>query len=194
MPALAGYKEQVHHELFDTLVRGVGASAIGVRTRLFGAANIGNPANTNMQVGGALSSDEVFLVISLRNYIQFATGALYRFMEDGIFWTFTVGNKPMLGPLPLFVAPAGGGMNGYDVNAQAHVISNGSPNWLGVLKFAKPVKVEKREHFAVDMDFYQFPSLDGVTALVDPLVQLNTELGLKIIKCFLGGILARNVQ
>jgi len=194
MPSLPGYKEQVHHELFDTLVRGTGLSAIGAKTKLFSAANTGQPQLTNMQEGGRLSSEEIFLCISLRFYVQFATAAIYRFMEDGLFFTFLVGNKPMMGPLPILVAPGGGGMSGYDVNAQAHVITNGTPDWNAVLKFAKPIKVEKHQHFAVDVEFYAFASYDGVTPSIDPLVQLNTELGLKIIKCFLGGILARNVQ
>jgi len=195
MPSLPGYKEQIHHELFDSLIRGVGASTIQNKTKLFGSGNIGNPALTNMQEGGRLSSEEVFLALSLRFYDQFATGALYRFIEDGLFFTFNVGNKPMLGPLPILVAPAGGGMYGYDVNAQAHVIGNGSPDWNGVLQLAKPVKIEKHQHFSVDVEFYDFASLDaGATPAIVPLTELNDDTGLKIIKCFLGGILGRNVQ
>jgi len=194
MPSLPGYKEQVHDEKFDTLIRGTGASTVQNRVKMFGAGNIGNPALTNMQVGGALSSEEIFLVLSLRFYTQFATGAMHRFVEDGLFFTLAVGNKPMLGPLPIFVAPCGGGMYGFDVNAQAHVITNGAPTWQGILQLAKPVKIEKFQHFSVDVDWYTFQSLDGFTAAIDPLAQLNADVGLKIIKCFLGGILGRNVQ
>lgn len=195
MPSLPGYKEQIHHELFDTLVRGTGTSAVGQTTRLFGAANIGAPQLTNMQVGGALSSEEIFLVLSLRFYTQFATAALYRFILDGLFFDFVVGNKSILGPLPIFLAPGGGGMYGHDVNAQAHVITNGVPGWDGILQLAKPVKIEKHQHFHVDVDWYTFASLDAnVTPAINPLTQLNADTGLKIIKCFLGGILGRNVQ
>lgn len=194
MPALPGYKEQIHEEKFDTLIRGTGAATVANRTKLFGAANIGNPALTNMQTGGALSSEEIFLILSLRFYTQFATAALHRFVEDGLFFTLNVGNKPMLGPLPILVAPCGGGMYGFDVNAQAHVITNGVPSWTGILQLAKPVKIEKFQHFSVDCEWYVFASLDGVTAAIDPLNQINTDTGLKVIKCFLGGILGRNVQ
>jgi len=142
-----------------------------------------------------MSSDEIFLILSLRFYVQFATAAMYRYVEDGLFFTFLVGNKPMLGALPIFVAPCGGGMSGYDVNAQAHVITNGTADWGGILRLAKPVKIEKNQHFSVDVEFYTFASLDaGVTAAIDPQAQINADVGLKIIKCFLGGILARNVQ
>jgi hypothetical protein len=191
---LPGYKEQIHEELFDTLIRGVGASTLNNKTKLFGAGNIGNPALTNMQQGGQLSSEEVFLALSIRFYVQFATAALYRFIEDGLFFTFLVGNKPMLGALPILVAPGGGGMFGHDVNTQAHVITNGLPSWEAILQLAKPVKIDRHQHFAVDVEFYDFPSLDGVTAAISPRTQVNDDLGLKIIKCFLGGILGRQVQ
>ncbi len=195
MAQLPGYREQIHEEKFDTLIRGTGTSAINQTTNLFGAANLGQPQLTNMQEGGRLSNEEVFLVLSLRIYVQFATAAIIRWIEDGIMWTFRVGNKPMLGPLPLFVAPGGGGMFGHDVNAQAHVITNGLPSWEAILKLAKPVKIEKNQFFTIAMDFYTFASLDaGVTAAINPLTQLNADTGLKIIKAFVGGVLERNVQ
>ncbi len=195
MPALPGYKEQIHHELFDTLIRGVGTSTLSSKTKLFSANNTGAPELTNMQEGGRLSSDELFLCLSVRFYVQFATAQLYRYMEDGIFWTFNVGNKPMLGALPILVAPSGGGLYGHDVNAQAHVITNGAPSWDGILRLAKPIKIEKNQHFSIDLEFYNFASQDaGVTAAINPLTYLNADTGLKIVKCFLGGILARQVQ
>ena len=195
MARLPGYREQIHQELFDTLVRGVGTSVIAQKTKLFRALNTGNPELTNMQEGGRLSNEEIFLVLSVRIYIQFLTPLMYRYVEDGIMWTFLVGNKPMLGPLPLFVAPGGGGMFGYDVNTSAHVITNGLPSWEAILKLAKPVKVERNQHFAVDMEWFTFASLDGgVTPAINPLTQVNADVELKIIKCFLGGILERSVQ
>jgi len=195
MPSLPGYKEQIHHELFDTLIRGVGASTLGTKTKLFSATNTGNPELTNMQEGGRLSSEEVFLALSLRFYVQFATAALHRYIEDGLMWTFNVGNKPMLGPLPLLCAPGGGGMFGYDVNSNAHVITNGTPDWSGVLRLAKPIKIEKNQHFSVDTEFYSISSLDsGTTSAIDVKSEINSDTGIKIIKCFIGGILARNVQ
>jgi hypothetical protein len=194
MAQIPQYREQIHEEKFDTLVRGVGASAIGVNTKLFRALNTGNPQFTNMQEGGRLSNEELFLMLSVRFYVQFSTAAMYRLVEDGILWTLNVGNKPMLGPVPLFIAPCGGGMYGYDVNAQAHVITNGAPSWDGILKLAKPIKIDKNQHFSVDVSFYDFASLDGVTPALTVLTNLNADVGLKIIKCFLGGILERQVQ
>ena len=160
MAQLPGFREQIHEEKYDTLIRGVGTSTISQKTKLFRA-----------------------------------TAALYRYIEDGLMWTLNVGNKPMLGALPLFVAPGGGGMFGHDVNSQAHVITNGVPSWEAVMKLAKPVKIEKNQHFSVDVEFYDFASLDAaVTTAIDPRAQLNADTGLKIVKCFLGGILERAVQ
>jgi hypothetical protein len=85
-------------------------------------------------------------------------------------------------------------MYGYDVNAQAHVVGNGCPDWSGVLRFAKPIKIESNQHFQVAMEFHTFPSLDGVTAAINPLTQLNNNTGLKIIKAFVGGVVERQVQ
>lgn len=194
MAQIPQYREQIHEEKFDTLVRGVGASAIQVNTKLFRALNTGNPQFTNMQEGGRLSNEELFLMLSVRFYVQFSTGAVYRWVEDGIMWTLNVGNKPMLGPVPLFVAPCGGGMFGMDDGAQAHVITNGMPSWEAILKLAKPIKIDKNQHFSVDVSFYDFASLDGVTPAIAVLTQVNADVGLKIIKCFLGGILERQVQ
>jgi hypothetical protein len=192
---LPGFREQVHQELFDTLVRGVGTSVIAQKTKLFRALNTGNPELTNMQEGGRLSNEEIFLALSVRFYVQFEEPTLYRQVEDGIMWTLMVGNKPMLGPLPLFVAPGGGGMFGHDVNTSAHVITNGLPSWEAILKLAKPIKIEKNQHFAIDCEWFTFASLDaGVTPAVNPLTLVNADTGLKIIKAFIGGILERSVQ
>lgn len=195
MAQLPGYREQIHEIKFDTLVRGTGTTTLSSKTKLFRSLNTGSPELTNMQEGGRLSNEEVFLALAVQFYVQFATASLYRYIEDGIMWTLNVGNKPMLGALPLFVAPAGGGMFGYDVNAQAHVISNGVPSWEGILKLAKPIKIEKNQHFSVDVEFYSFASQDaGVTAAIDPRDTLNADTGLKIIKCLISGILERSVQ
>lgn len=195
MSQLPGFREQIHEIKFDTLIRGVGTSTIANKTKLFRATNTGSPQLTNMQEGGRLSNEEVFLALAVQFYVQFATAALYRFVEDGILWTFNVGNKPMLGALPIFVAPGGGGMFGYDVNAQAHVITNGVPGWEGILKLAKPIKIEKNQHFSVDVEFFQFDSLDAaVTPAIDALAQVNADTGLKIVKCLISGILERSVQ
>jgi hypothetical protein len=195
MANLPGYKEQIHEEKFDTLIRGVGTSALANKVKLFSPANVGNPSLTNMQEGGRLSNEELFLALSIRFYVQFAEAALYAFVEDGIFWTMNVGNKPMFSTLPIFTAPAGGGMSGMNMNANTAVIGNGLPSYSAILKFAKPIKIEKNQHFSVDVEFYTFPTFDApVTAPIDPRVQINASTGLKIVKCLLGGVLERNVQ
>jgi hypothetical protein len=195
MAQLPGYREQIHAEKFDTLVRGVGASVIAQKTKLFRALNTGQPELTNMQEGGRLSNEELFLVLSCRFYVQFSTSLLYRIIEDGCMFTMFVGNKAMLGPVPLFVAPCGGGLYGSDIGLVPDVINNGVPGWDAALTLAKPVKIEKNQHFSVDVEFYDFASLDaGVTPAITTLAVLNADLGMKVIKCFLGGILERNVQ
>jgi hypothetical protein len=195
MAKLQGYKEQVHWEFFDTLIRGVGTSAVAQQTKLFRALNTGQPELTNMLEGGRLSNEETFLLLSIRFYVQFLDPLEYRYVEDGIMWTLNTGNKTMLGPVPLFLAPAGGGLSGIDTGLVAHVLSNGVPSWNAVLMLAKPIKIEKNEHFSVDVNWYTFASLDaGVTPDVNPLTYLNADTNLKIIKCFIGGILERPVQ
>jgi hypothetical protein len=196
MAAVPNYKEQIHQELFDTLVRNNGVTTVAQRTKLFRALNTGNPELTNMLEGGRLSNEETFLLLTIRFYVQFATSARYAEIEDGIMWTLFVGNKSMLGPIPLFCAPAGGGMFGYDVGLGAHVIGNGVPSWQSILMLAKPIKIEKNEHFSVDTEFYTFAvgAGGGGAGAINPLTNLNADVTLKIIKAFIGGILERPVQ
>jgi hypothetical protein len=57
MPRLAGVRERRHQPFWDTLVRTTGdpVPAIPNSTRLFGNANVGNLALTNLQVNAALA-------------------------------------------------------------------------------------------------------------------------------------------
>ncbi len=60
MPRLHGVRERRHQPVWDTLVRSTGAPAVALQpqTFLFGNANVGQLALTNLQVAGQLASDQ----------------------------------------------------------------------------------------------------------------------------------------
>jgi hypothetical protein len=60
MPRLHGVKERRHQPFWDHLIRTTGAPVTPLQqsSRLFGNANIGNLALTNLQVAGQLASDQ----------------------------------------------------------------------------------------------------------------------------------------
>ncbi len=66
--------------------------------KLFGNANIGNLAFTNMTVAGQLASDATYVILALRCWMFFdGTNRRENYLNvtSQLFWTLTVGNKPM---------------------------------------------------------------------------------------------------
>jgi hypothetical protein len=58
MPRLHGVRERRHQPFWDSLIRTTGGpNTIQPTSRLFGNANIGQLALTNLQVAGQLASD-----------------------------------------------------------------------------------------------------------------------------------------
>lgn len=66
MARLRDIRERLHQPFFDTLVRGIGISSVQNNFQLFGNANVGNRALTNLQVAGQLAADQVYLLKALR--------------------------------------------------------------------------------------------------------------------------------
>ena len=60
MPRLQGVKERRHQPFWDTLIRTTGdpTPTLQQTSRLFGNANVGQIALTNLQVAGQLASDQ----------------------------------------------------------------------------------------------------------------------------------------
>ena len=73
MPRLHGVRERRHQPFWDSLVRTTGnpSPIIQNNTKLFGNANIGNTALTNLQVAGQFASDQTYIMLALRCWLFF---------------------------------------------------------------------------------------------------------------------------
>jgi hypothetical protein len=191
MPRLHGYRERLHQPLWDTLVRTTGdpAQPIINSTKLFGNANIGNLALTNLQTAGQLASDQTYVILALRCFLFFdGTNRRTNYVNvmSQLFWTLTVGNKPMF-QAPCWYFPAGGGIWGFDsTNA---VFNHGTPEQASILKLARPIIVPVRQNFAAAADFFAI----GTTSAIDLLNSGATD-DIKDISFMLDGLQTRDVQ
>lgn len=228
MSKLRDMRERVHQPFYDHLVRGQGVTAIANQFQLFGSANIGNPALTNMQQAAQFPSDNTVIVKAIRCAMYFqataddefnvAFGALpaitntladnaraldlYQQMAYGGYFTFTVGNKPMINA-PLWYIPAGGGISGWSSatgNGGRNVVNNGLASHEAILKLAKDIQVVARQNISVTVNFFPFPVLGlgagggTIPAAVSPLDELNQFDGIKSLSIHIDGILTRDVQ
>ena len=191
MPRLHGYRERLHQPLWDTLIRTTGdpTTPIVNSTKLFGNANIGQPALTNLQTAGQLASDQTYVILALRCF-EFFDGTNrrdnYLNVTAQLFWTLTVGNKPMF-QAPCWYYPAGGGVWGFD--STASVFNNGTPEQAAILKLARPIIVPVRQNFSAQADFFAI----GTTSALDQLNAGATD-DQKVIAFMLDGLQTRDVQ
>lgn len=182
MARIRDVRERVHQPFYDTLIRGIGVSALTNSTPLFGAANVGNRAVSNMQVPGQLAADQTYILKAVRGVLSFkglndpeftatynsaitalanvtATNAraedLYELVAYGAHFTVNVGNKPMLNA-PFWYIPAGGGLSGTTTENSRHHVTNGMPTQEAILKLARDIPVVARQNFAVVIDFFPF--------------------------------------
>lgn len=191
MPRLHGYRERLHQPLWDTLVRTTGAPspAIVNSTKLFGNANIGNLALTNLQTAGQLASDQTYVILALRCYLFFdGTNRRFNYLEvtSQLFWTLTVGTKPMF-QAPCWYYPSGGGVWGFD--ATQSIFNLGTPEQAAILKLARPIIVPVRQNFAAQADFFAI----GTTSALNGLNNAATDDVLDI-SFMLDGLQTRDVQ
>lgn len=191
MPRLHGYRERLHQPLWDTLVRTTGAPspAIVNSTKLFGNANIGNLALTNLQTAGQLASDQTYVILALRCYLFFdGTNRRFNYLEvtSQLFWTLTVGTKPMF-QAPCWYYPSGGGVWGFD--ATQSIFNLGTPEQAAILKLARPIIVPVRQNFAAQADFFAI----GTTSALNGLNNAASDDVLDI-SFMLDGLQTRDVQ
>ena len=190
MPRLHGYRERLHQPLWDTLIRTTGdpATPIVNSTKLFGNANIGNLALTNLQTAGQLASDQTYVILALRCFMFFDGPNRrdnYLNVTSQLFWTLTVGTKPMF-QAPCWYYPAGGGVWGFD--ATASIFSHGTPEQASILKLARPIIVPVRQNFAAQADFFAI----GTTSALNGLNTGATD-DIKNISFMLDGLQTRDV-
>lgn len=191
MPRLAGYRERLHQPVWDTLVRTTGnpATALINSTKLFGNANIGNLALTNLQVAGQLASDQTYVILALRCWLYFNgtnRRANYLHVASQLFWTLIVGNKPMF-QAPCWYHPSGGGVWGFD--ATTSIFNNGTPEQSAILKLARPIIVPVRQNFAAQADFFAMGTTDALAGLNSGATDDE-----KNIMYMLDGLQTRDVQ
>ncbi len=191
MPRLHGVRERRHQPFYDTLVRTTGDPTPSIlnSTKLFGNANVGNLALTNLQVAGQLASDQTYVILALRCWLYF-DGANrrenYQQVTSQLYFTLTVGDKPMF-IAPCWYYPSGGGVWGFD--ASTSIFNLGEPTQESILKLARPIIVPVRQNFNVTADFFAV----GTTVALDGLNDGASD-DQKVIMFMLDGLQTRDVQ
>ncbi len=192
MPRLHGVRERRHQPIWDTLVRSTGSPAANVlnRSQLFGNANVGNLALTNLQVAGQLASDQTYVVLALRIWLFFDgtnRRALYLQVASQLYTTFQLGDKPQF-TAPCWYHPAGGGIWGQagDTNS---FYNHGTPDQQAILKLARPVIIPVRQNISVDATFFAVGTTDVLT-----IINSAATDDQMVIMYMIDGLQTRDVQ
>lgn len=191
MPRLSGVRERRHQPFWDSLVRTTGdpATPIAPTQRLFGNANVGNLALTNLQVAGQLASDQTYVILSFRCWLYFDgtnSRSNYQRVMSQLYWTVVLGDKPQFSA-PCWYFPAGGGVHGFDsVDA---VFNNGWPSQDAILKLARPIVVPVRQNFFAEAQFFAVGTTDALT-----LLNTGATDDEKVILFMIDGLQTRDVQ
>ena len=169
MPRLHGIRERLHQPFWDSLIRTTGAlvapATIGASTRLFGNANVGTLALTNLQVAGQLASDQTYVILSLRCWLFFDgtnSRELYQQVTSQLYFTLNLGDK-FLFQAPIWYVPSGGGVFGFD--STDAIFNLGWPSQDAILKLARPIVLPVRQNFNVNMEFFTVGTTDALTLL-----------------------------
>lgn len=194
MPRIHGVRERRHQPIYDTLIRTTGDPSTDLPSskKIFGNANVGDTALTNLTTAGQLSSDKTYVVLAIRCYLFFeGTNARknYQQVSSQLWLTLTMGDKPQF-QAPAYYFPAGGGVYGSGANSNDDpVYSNGIPSQDAILKLARPIIVPVRQNFNCNMEFFT----TGTTDARDTLNNGATD-DQKIIMVMLDGMETRDVQ
>lgn len=191
MPRLHGVRERRHQPFWDTLIRTTGAPATPLqnRTALFGNANIGQLALTNLQVAGQLASDQTYVILALRCYLFFDgtnDRAFYQQVSNQLYFTLQLGDKPQF-TAPCWYHPAGGGIYGLD--ATTAIFNHGYPSQQAILKLARPIIIPVRQNIAVIAEFFT----TGTTNVLTLINGAATDDQM-IIMYMIDGLQTRDVQ
>jgi len=193
MPRLHGYRERLHQPIWDTLIRTVGTPSPTIinGAQLFGNSAIGDLSKTNMTTAGQLSSDQTYVILALRCWLFFdGTNRRMMYLDtmSQLFWTLTLGSKPMF-QAPCWYFPAGGGVWGFD--ATNSIFNNGTPEQAAILKLARPIIVPVRQNFAARADFFNIGAVSALNLLNGTG---GADDDVKNIMFMLDGLQTRDVQ
>lgn len=197
MPKVVGIRERRHQPYYDSLIRQEeGASAsptVQTSTQLFNGTNLGLEQWTNMSVPGMFASDNSYIALALRCYVQYIgnfAATMYALTMQQLYLQFTVADKPQFSG-PAWYFPQGGGVWGMDTLGQA--MSNGTPQTDAILKFAKPIPIPARQHLKVVANLYD---TGGVSLRADYLNQMTKNslpMCSREIKVMIDGLHTRDV-
>jgi hypothetical protein len=183
MPKIAGVREEIHQPRYDTLVRTNAVSTLEQSTTLFGNANVGQIALTNMKAAGVLPSDNSYSILAMRVYESFEEPTLYAEVDRQLFFNLNIAEKTQLQGHAWYL-PAGGGVYGFDGGGVA-ALTNGVPAHTSILKIARPITLPPRQNFQVDMTFHKVGTEDALT-------DLNAETSAKVIVVLVDGLELRD--
>lgn len=191
MPRLHGVRERRHQPVYDTLIRSTGspAATVAPSTQMFGNANVGNQALTNLQVPGQLASDQTYVILAMRAWLYFdGTNhrELYLQVCSQLYFTLTLGDKPQFSA-PCWYFPAGGGIYGLD--AGSSVLNHGMPSQQAILKLARPIIIPVRQNIQVKAEFFAV----GTTNVLDLINSAATDDQM-VVLFMIDGLQTRDAQ
>lgn len=193
MPRIHGVRERQHQPIWDTLVRSTGSPTAPIQpsSKLFGNANVGQLALTNLQVAGQLASDQTYVALALRCWLYFdGTNArnLYQQVASQLYFTFSLGDKPQF-QAPCWYHPAGGGIFGFNGAAATAIYNHGWPSQDAILKLARPIIIPVRQNISVDAQFFSVGTTDVLTLLNNAATDDQM-----VIMYMIDGLRTRDVQ
>lgn len=193
MPRLAGVRQRRHQPFWDTLVRTTGdpTTAIAASTRLFGNANVGNLALTNLDVAGQLASDQTYVCLSLRAWLFFdGTNARTNYLgvASQLYFTLTMGDRPQF-VAPCWYYPAGGGIWGFNGTAATSIYNHGTPEGSAIMKLARPIILPVRQNFNVNAEFFVIGTTDARATLNSGATDDQ-----KVVMFMIDGLQTRDVE
>jgi hypothetical protein len=156
---------------------------------MFGNANVGQLALTNLQVAGQLASDQTYVILAMRAWLYFDgtnDRAFYQQVTSQLYFTLSLGDKPQFSA-PCWYYPAGGGVFGFD--STTAVFNHGMPGQSEILKLARPIIIPVRQNIQVSAQFFSV----GSTNVLDLLNNASTDDQLCIM-FMLDGLQTRDVQ
>jgi hypothetical protein len=197
MPKVVGIRERRHQPYYDTLIRqSAGTSAtptVQTSTQLFNGTNLGLEQWTNMSVPGMFASDNSYIALSLRCYVQYIGNFapdMYALTMQQLYLQFTVADKPQFSG-PCWYFPQGGGVWG--MNAAADAMSNGTPQTDAILKFAKPIPIPARQHLKVVANLYDTDSVSLRHDYLNQMIKDSVPMCAREIKVMIDGLHTRDV-